>query len=143
MTKVPFDFDYDISFNVLDVVSQFYPALSEDEKQTIAYEVVKNYDYSITFEDLLTPIWDAAADNGIFLEGKDGVKEEEDNIYVLNTPKSALFKWSQQQYLSHPLLNVPDVVEEGNILCVPTAHQFQRSIIFHGLQSSASNVILP
>ena len=54
--------------------------------------MVKNYDYSITFEDLLTPIRDAAADNGIFLEGKDGVKEEEDNIYVLNTPKSALFK---------------------------------------------------
>ena len=92
MTKVPFDFDYDITFNVLDVVSQFYPALNEDEKQTIAYEVVKKYDYSITFEDLLTPIRDAAADNGIFLEGKDGVKEEEDNIYVLNTPKSALFK---------------------------------------------------
>ena len=92
MTKVPFDFDYDITFNVLDVVAQFYPALSEDERQTIAYEVVKNYDYSITFEDLLTPIRDAAADNGIFLEGKDGVKEEEDNIYVLNTPKSALFK---------------------------------------------------
>ena len=92
MTKVPFNFDYNVTFNVLDVVSEFYPALSEDERQTIAYEVVKNYDYSITFEDLLTPIRDAAADNGIFLEGKDGVKEEEDNIYVLNTPKSALFK---------------------------------------------------
>ena len=92
MTKVPFNFDYNVTFNVLDVVSEFYPALSEDERQTIAYEVVKNYDYSITFEDLLTPIREAAADNGIFLEGKDGVVESEDNIYVLNTPKSALFK---------------------------------------------------
>ena len=81
--KVPFNFDYDITFNSLDVVSEFYPALTQDEKETIAYDIVKHYDYSITFEDLLPQIEIAAEENDIDLAGKEEPYTS-NNIYVID-----------------------------------------------------------
>ena len=81
--KVPFNFDYNITFNALDVVNGFYPALTQDEKETLAYEVAKNYDYSITFEDLLPQIEIAAEENSIDLAGKEEPYTS-NNIYVID-----------------------------------------------------------
>ena len=85
---------YKISVNVLQAVQDFYPGLSVDDAELIAEEIVRNWDYSEIFNGIADDISHYADANDIELEGKDGVTEAENNIYVLDSPKSELFKES-------------------------------------------------
>ena len=85
---------YKISVNVLQAVQDFYPGLSVDDAELIAEEIVRNWDYSEIFNGIADDISHYADANDIELEGKDGVTAAENNIYVLDCPKSELFKES-------------------------------------------------
>ena len=80
-----------ISVDVLSAVQDFYPGLSDDDAELIASDIRKQWDYSEIFNEIQDNITWYANSHGIDLEGKDGVEEETDNVYVLNPPPSRLF----------------------------------------------------
>ena len=82
---------YKIKVDVLSSVKDFYPGLSVDDAELIAEEIVRNWDYSEIYNGIADDISHYADANDIELEGKDGVEEETDNVYVLNPPPSRLF----------------------------------------------------
>ena len=82
---------YKISVDVLEAVNDFYPGLSIEDAKQIAESIVDNWDYSSMFNGIADDISWYADSHDIELEGKDGVKEESDNVYVLNPPPSRLF----------------------------------------------------
>ena len=82
---------YKISVDVLSAVQDFYPGLSDDDAELIASDIRKQWDYSEIFNEIQDNITWYANSHGIDLEGKDGVEEETDNVYVLNPPPSRLF----------------------------------------------------
>ena len=82
---------YKISVDVLSAVQDFYPGLSDDDAELIASDIRKQLDYSEIFNEIQDNITWYANSHGIDLEGKDGVEEETDNVYVLNPPPSRLF----------------------------------------------------
>ena len=82
---------YKIEVNVLSAVKDFYPGLSDDDAELIASDIRKQWDYSEIFNEIQDNITWYANSHGIDLEGKDGVEEETDNVYVLNPPPSRLF----------------------------------------------------
>ena len=69
--KELFNFDYNLSIDVLWLVKQMYPGLDDNEVQTIAYEIVSNYDYSLLADELHLDLQDAAEKLNINLEDKD------------------------------------------------------------------------
>ena len=71
MTKELFNFDYNLSIDVLWLVKQMYPGLDDNELQTIAYEIVSNYDYSLLVDELHLDLQDTAERLNINLEDKD------------------------------------------------------------------------
>ena len=82
---------YKIEVNVLSAVQDFYPGLSIEDAILITQEIASNWDFSEIYNQIQDNIkWYADA-NDIELEGKDGVTEEENNVYVLNPPPSRLF----------------------------------------------------
>ena len=83
---------YKIEVDVLEAVGDFYPGLSIEDAKQIAESIVDNWDYSNMFNGIADDISWYADSHDIELEGKDGVEEESDNIYVLNSPKSTLFE---------------------------------------------------
>ena len=80
-----------IKVNVLDAVQDFYPGLSIKDVESISTKIVRQWDYSSIYDDIAEQIEHDANELGIDLEGKDGVNEEEANVYVLNPPPSRLF----------------------------------------------------
>ena len=52
MTKDLFNFDYNLSIDVLWLVKEMYPGLNDNEVQTIAADIVNNFDYSFLCDDL-------------------------------------------------------------------------------------------
>ena len=80
-----------IKVNVLDAVQDFYPGLSIKDVESISTKIVRQWDYSSIYNDIAEQIEHDANELGIDLEGKDGVNEEEANVYVLNPPPSRLF----------------------------------------------------
>ena len=58
--KELFNFDYNLSIDVLWLVKQMYPGLDDNEVQTIAYEIVSNYDYSLLADELHLDLQDSA-----------------------------------------------------------------------------------
>ena len=83
-----------IEVNVLSAVQDFYPGISDDDAQLITDEIINNWDFSQIFNAIQDDIKWYADSHDIELEGKDGVTEAENNIYVLDSPKSELFKES-------------------------------------------------
>jgi len=83
---------YKIEIDVLEVVGDFYPGLSDSDKKQIAEKIVNNWDFTQMINGIADDISWYADSHDIELEGKDGVEEESDNIYVLNSPKSTLFE---------------------------------------------------
>ena len=69
--KELFNFDYNLSIDVLWLVKEMYPGLDDNEVQTIAYEIVSNYDYSLLADELHLDLQDAAEKLNISLEDKD------------------------------------------------------------------------
>ena len=82
---------YKIQVNVLQAVHDFYPGLSDDDAELIASDIRKQWDYSEIYNEIQDNISWYANSHNIDLKGKDGVKEESDNVYVLNPPPSRLF----------------------------------------------------
>jgi len=80
-----------IEVNVLSAVQDFYPGISDDDAQLITDEIINNWDFSQIFNAIQDDIKWYADSHDIELEGKDGVTEEENNVYVLNPPPSRLF----------------------------------------------------
>ena len=82
---------YKIEVNVLSAVQDFYPGLSIEDAILITQEITSNWDYSEIYNEIQDNITWYANSHDIDLKGKDGVKEESDNVYVLNPPPSRLF----------------------------------------------------
>ena len=82
---------YKIEVNVLSAVQDFYPGLSIEDAILITQEITSNWDYSEIYNEIQDNITWYANSHNIELEGKDGVTEESDNVYVLNPPPSRLF----------------------------------------------------
>ena len=82
---------YKISVDVLEAVNDFYPGLALDDAKQIAESIVDNWDYTSMFNGIADDISWYADSHDIDLNGKDGVEEESDNIYSINSPKSTLF----------------------------------------------------
>ena len=80
-----------IEINVLSAVQDFYPGISDDDAQLITDEIINNWDFSEIYNQIQDDIKWYADSHDIDLEGKDGVTEESDNVYVLNPPPSRLF----------------------------------------------------
>ena len=80
-----------IEVNVLSAVQDFYPGISDDDAQLITDEIINNWDFSQIFNAIQDDIKWYADSHDIDLEGKDGVAEESNNVYVLNPPPSRLF----------------------------------------------------
>ena len=71
MTKELFNFNYNISVDVLSAVEDFYPGLNDNEVQSIAAEIVRNYDYSILYNEIHSDLQSAAESLNIELKDKD------------------------------------------------------------------------
>ena len=71
MTKQLFNFNYNISADVLSSVEDFYPGLNDNEAQTLAAEIVNNFDYSVVYNQILHDLEWYAQEQGIELEDKD------------------------------------------------------------------------
>ena len=80
-----------ITIDVFQAVQDFYPGLSIKDVESISTKIVRQWDYSNIYNDIADQIEHDANELGIELEGKDGVNEEEANVYVLNPPPSRLF----------------------------------------------------
>ncbi len=80
-----------ITIDVFQAVQDFYPGLSIKDVESISTKIVRQWDYSNIYDDIAEQIEHDANELGIDLEGKDGVNEEEANVYVLNPPPSRLF----------------------------------------------------
>ena len=83
--------DYLIQVDVLEAVQDFYPGLSTEDATQIADCIMNKWDYTGEYNKISDDITWYADSLDIKLEGKDGVEEEVDNIYELNTPFSPLF----------------------------------------------------
>ena len=71
MTKELFNFDYNLNVDVLSAVEDFYPGLNDNEAQTLAAEIVNNFDYSVVYNQILHDLEWYAQEEGIKLEDKD------------------------------------------------------------------------
>ena len=70
MTKELFNFNYNISVDVLSAVEDFYPGLNDNQVQTIAAEIVSNFDYSTVYNQIQDDIEYYAQEEGIELVDK-------------------------------------------------------------------------
>ena len=67
-----------LSFNKIEIdltllVQDFYPALTTKQKESIAYIIAENFDYSGLFNNIHEYIVEAANNQGIDLVDKDGI----------------------------------------------------------------------
>ena len=70
MTKELFNFNYNISVDVISAVEDFYPGLNDNQVQTIAAEIVRNFDYSTVYNQIQDDIEWYAQEEGIELKDK-------------------------------------------------------------------------
>ena len=66
-----------LTVNVTQAVADFYPGLSDSHVEYVAEKIVRNFDYSIIYDTIHDEIEVIADNEGIELEGMDGVSEEE------------------------------------------------------------------
>ena len=71
MTKELFNFDYNLNVDVLSAVEDFYPGLNDNQVQTIAAEIVRNFDYSTVYNQIQDDIEYYAQQEVINLIDKD------------------------------------------------------------------------
>ena len=71
MTKELFNFDYNLNVDVLSAVEDFYPGLNDNQVQTIAAEIVRNFDYSTVYNQIQNDIEYYAQEEVINLIDKD------------------------------------------------------------------------
>ena len=71
MTKELFNFNYDLTVDVISAVEDFYPGLNDNQVQTIAAEIVRNFDYSTVYNQIQNDIEYYAQEEVINLIDKD------------------------------------------------------------------------
>ena len=71
MTKELINFDYNLNVDVLSAVEDFYPGLNDNQVQTIAAEIVRNFDYSTVYNQIQNDIEYYAQEEVINLIDKD------------------------------------------------------------------------
>ena len=71
MTKELFNFNYDLTVDVISAVEDFYPGLNDNQVQTIAAEIVRNFDYSTVYNQIQDDIEYYAQQEVINLIDKD------------------------------------------------------------------------
>ena len=71
MTKELFNFDYNLNVDVLSAVEDFYPGLNDNQVQTIASEIVRNFDYSFVYTQIQEEVEWYAQEEAINLIDKD------------------------------------------------------------------------
>ena len=71
MTKELFNFNYDLTVDVISAVEDFYPGLNDNQVQTIAAEIVRNFDYSTVYNQIHDDIEYYAQEEVINLIDKD------------------------------------------------------------------------
>ena len=71
MTKELFNFNYDLTIDVISAVEDFYPGLNDNQVQTIAAEIVRNFDYSTVYNQIQNDIEYYAQEEVINLIDKD------------------------------------------------------------------------
>ena len=71
MTKELFNFDYNLNVDVLSAVEDFYPGLNDNQVQTIAAQIVRNFDYSTVYNQIQDDIEYYAQEEVINLIDKD------------------------------------------------------------------------
>ncbi len=78
-----------LSFNKIEIdltllVQDFYPALTTNQKESIAYIIAENFDYSELYDEIHQYILEAANNQGIDLFNKDGIyPDESPNLTVI------------------------------------------------------------
>ena len=70
MTKELFNFNYDLTIDVISAVEDFYPGLNDNQVQTIAAEIVRNFDYSTVYNQIQDDAEWYAQEEGINLVDK-------------------------------------------------------------------------
>ena len=85
--------DYTITIDILEVVYDFYPALSTGDACEIADCIINKWDYTGEYNKIADDISWYAQSLKIDLEGKDGVEIEDvvQGAPVLNPPPSRMF----------------------------------------------------
>ena len=68
---------YKISVDLVSAVEDFYPGLSLKEIETIAKDIHDSWDYSSIYDELVEQLEVVADNNGINLDGKDGIEHIE------------------------------------------------------------------
>ena len=76
--------NHKIEIDLQLVVEDFYPALTTKQKESIAYMIAENFDYSGLFNNIHEYIVEAANNQGIDLVDKDGIyPNESPNLTVI------------------------------------------------------------
>ena len=76
--------NHKIEIDLQLVVEDFYPALTTKQKESIAYIIAENFDYSGLFNNIHEYIVEAANNQGIDLFNKDGIyTDESPNLTVI------------------------------------------------------------
>ena len=69
--------NHKIEVDLTLLVQDFYPALTTKQKESIAYIIAENFDYSGLFNNIHEYIVEAANNQGIDLVDKDGIYPDE------------------------------------------------------------------
>ena len=76
--------NHKIEIDLQLVVEDFYPALTTKQKESIAYIIAENFDYSELYDEIHQYILEAANNQGIDLFNKDGIyTDESPNLTVI------------------------------------------------------------
>jgi len=76
--------NHKIEVDLTLLVQDFYPALTTKQKESIAYIIAENFDYSGLFNNIHEYIVEAANNQGIDLVDKDGIyPDESPNLTVI------------------------------------------------------------
>ena len=76
--------NHKIEIDLQLVVEDFYPALTTKQKESIAYIIAKDFDYSELYEQIHHNIVEVANNQGIDLVDKDGIyPNESPNLTVI------------------------------------------------------------
>ena len=76
--------NHKIEVDLTLLVQDFYPALTTKQKESIAYIIAENFDYSGLFNNIHEYIVEAANNQGIDLVDKDGIyPNESPNLTVI------------------------------------------------------------
>ena len=76
--------NHKIEVDLTLLVQDFYPALTTKQRESIAYIIAENFDYSELYDELHQYILEAANNQGIDLFNKDGIyTDESPNLTVI------------------------------------------------------------